>query len=470
MKIGLIVDNPKRDLPGLVLLARELGKRGLVSYLIPMYTQGFEVPALGLSAVVVNYMRKANSTFIRSYAQAGISVCVLDTEGGVWENESQFVKSTNHEECADYIDAYCFWGERQKKAFLNATRVRSERMHVTGCPRFDFYHPSLLEALPPVGNFDFAPILVISNFALSHPKFNSPEREIQAMLDAGYERDYAILRQKDDAKNRVNLKALVAKLAKDYPERSIVIRAHPFESDVDYREEFAAQPNVVVKCEGVIGPWLKTAAVGIHFNSSVSIDAFLMRKPMLAPKWMLSALTQDMAEISFGLSLRVNSYDELRQLIDQTFKGERVFDESLFEPNALNLLNNWFVDNDGQAHKRAADVIERVARSAKIPSRTSLTRALKTGSRGPGNAVGRVDYWGRRLIGPRAYEYLRGRYLNRSRNWEARQAKVFTVSEVNDVLSRLRRALGDASGVKAVQAPRRDYEIRGMGYGAIRID
>jgi hypothetical protein len=52
--VCLIVDNPLRDLEGLVLLGRQLAIRGAKVTLVPMYEQGFDVPAL---LVLMNYPR-----------------------------------------------------------------------------------------------------------------------------------------------------------------------------------------------------------------------------------------------------------------------------------------------------------------------------------------------------------------------------------------------------------------------------
>ena len=44
--VCLLVDNPLRDLEGLVLLGWQLAAKGATVTLVPMYEQGFDVPAL----------------------------------------------------------------------------------------------------------------------------------------------------------------------------------------------------------------------------------------------------------------------------------------------------------------------------------------------------------------------------------------------------------------------------------------
>ena len=83
MRIGWVVDHPKRDLAGSVLAAYQLASRGASVALIPMYEQGVDVPRLGLDTLVANYARAANLDLMRSFAAAGLALYVLDTEGGV---------------------------------------------------------------------------------------------------------------------------------------------------------------------------------------------------------------------------------------------------------------------------------------------------------------------------------------------------------------------------------------------------
>src|SRR5438552_18806533 len=113
--IGLIVDNPKRDLDGLVLVSRELAIRGTSSALVPMYQQGVEITLLGLNAVVINYARPNNRALIEGYKAMGLSVFVLDTEGGVLSRSGSDYPATwaprfRESELGPLIDGYFFWG------------------------------------------------------------------------------------------------------------------------------------------------------------------------------------------------------------------------------------------------------------------------------------------------------------------------------------------------------------------------
>src|SRR6202012_5957351 len=136
--VCLVVDNPLRDLEGLVLLGRELARRGATATLVPMYEQGFDVPALRPDLVLLNYTRPNNADLIKSYKRAGILVGVLDTEGIRGKNPDQFAKMVKTVGCTELVDLYCVWGQAQHAAFLRHGTVPEKLLHATGCPRYDF--------------------------------------------------------------------------------------------------------------------------------------------------------------------------------------------------------------------------------------------------------------------------------------------------------------------------------------------
>ena len=465
-RIGLIVDNPARDLEGLVLVARELARRGHKAYLVPMYSQGFEVPALGLNAVVLNYARKANTRLIQSYHSAGIFVSVLDTEGGVWEHEEQFVKSVNHKECCDFIDLYCFWGTRQKKAFEELTRFDHHKLKTTGCPRYDYYHTSLLPAVQEYESFEKKPILMVSNFALSNPKFGNPETEIQAMMAAGYERDYAELRLADDQKNRQTFKEIIRQLAGDYPDRTIIVRTHPFEDASDYVSEFHDLKNVRLNSHGVVASWLKPAVAAIHCNSSVAIDAYMMKRPMIALGWCTSEITKEMSEISYNLSLPARDYEEVKSIINKALSGDSTSLEGI-KKEAKNELDSWFQECDGRAHIRVADALLDTPGGFRAFERARYKTLLRNGSKGPQSKIGRIDYYMRQVIGPARYQKLRERYLNRGAVKKTKMSKRFTAEDIQTILDRVNQAVGDGQKIQARSVSRRDFYFQRMASESI---
>ena len=193
MRIGWVVDHPKRDLAGSVLAAYQLASRGASVAIVPMYEQGVDVPRLGLDTLVANYARAANLDLMRSFAAAGLALYVLDTEGGVLAAKggnsppamAAYVRGSGY---ADILSGYFFWGGRLHAAFNDNQAMQPDQLHLTGCPRFDFAAPNWRALLDGERR---GYLLVNANFPLVNSRFSSkPGAERETMIRAGWDGAY----------------------------------------------------------------------------------------------------------------------------------------------------------------------------------------------------------------------------------------------------------------------------------------
>jgi hypothetical protein len=92
-RIALTVDNPYRDLAGLVLVAWRLCQAGATCFLVPMNLQGAEIWPLMPDFVLLNYLRTNNEELARYMMEVGIQVGVLDTEGGIFSPIDQWFRT-----------------------------------------------------------------------------------------------------------------------------------------------------------------------------------------------------------------------------------------------------------------------------------------------------------------------------------------------------------------------------------------
>ena len=144
MRVALVVDNPYRDLPGLVLVAVRLCQQGITCYLVPMNLQWRELAALAPDFVLLNYLRTVNQDLAWQLMNAGIKVGVLDTEGGIFSSiEEEYVPNLASEQTIRYaVSCFCSWGTKLAEYVIEKGWYRRDQVVVTGSPRFDFYvHP-----------------------------------------------------------------------------------------------------------------------------------------------------------------------------------------------------------------------------------------------------------------------------------------------------------------------------------------
>lgn len=428
MRIGLVVDHPKRDLAGAVLLGYQLARRGITAVLVPMYEQAVDVPRLGLEALVVNYARAANFDLMRGFAKAGLALYVLDTEGGVLAEKggnsppvmAAHIRDSGY---ADILSGYFFWGSRLYEAFKEAGTMAPDQLHLTGCPRFDFAAPSwraLLDGEPR------GYLLINSNFPLVNSRFagrSGSERD--AMIRAGWDADYVDRFIADLKQVFANYLTEIDRLATARPDRTILVRPHPFENEQVFRDTLARHANVMIDGTGSVLDRIRNASAVIHLNCGTAIEAVLLGKLPLQLDYLNTPATASHATLPARVSRPVASFDDLLLAVDRIKCETEAFD---FGGVHAAHIAAFFHHNDGLAAERVADVLIN-APSSRSPyvSLLASVRSLRSKPSFGQIAKGMASA----LLGSAVTEQLR------SRLDPARRDKRIDPAFVADVLERI---------------------------------
>jgi surface carbohydrate biosynthesis protein len=357
VRIGWVVDHPKRDLAGAVLAAYQLTARGASVVLIPMYEQGVDVPRLGLDTLVVNYARDANLDLMRGFSRAGLPLYVLDTEGGVLAEKggnsppamAAYVYNSGY---ADILSGYFFWGSRLHAAFTDHETMSPDRLHLTGCPRFDFAAPRWRTLLD---REQRGYLLVNANFPLVNARFSSkPGAERETMIRAGWNGSYIDRFLADLKQVFANYLIEIGRLAAARPDRAILVRPHPFESEEVYRTALARHSNVVVDGTGSVLDMIQNSAAVIHLNCGTAVEAVLLEKLPIQLEYLNTPTTAGHALLPARVSRAAMSFDELLDMVDRLEQETGRFDFA--GVHAAN-IDAFFYRNDGLAAERVADVL-----------------------------------------------------------------------------------------------------------------
>ncbi|MCK1332008.1 MULTISPECIES: surface carbohydrate biosynthesis protein [unclassified Bradyrhizobium] len=424
--VCLIVDNPLRDLEGLVLLARQLSIHGARTTLVPMYEQGFDIPALRPDLVLLNYTRPNNADLIKSYKRAGILVGVLDTEGIGGKNADQFASMVKNAGCPDLVDLYCVWGQAQYAAFLRQGTVSPDRLHATGCPRYDFCAPPWRAALasPTVGS-DY--ILINTNFPTVNPRFSgSSSAEEESMVQAGFAREFARRFIADARRAYHNTLDMAVKLAEHFCKVEFVLRPHPFENINSY-DAFAALPNAKVVQSGTSLEWISGARLLVHQNCSTAIEATMLNVEPLSMEWFNTpSLRFDAAtRVSREARGEAEMLELVRQGLDNRLPSLRPETEAF----RREIIKDLYSAVDGASSARVCEAVLATiasARYCKQPVHSLPPLSLR------GAAAGAL----RRTLGYRASSVLRRTYSS-AESERRRAGKSFDAETVNAILQRL---------------------------------
>jgi len=316
LKVAIVVDNPFRDLNGCIFLASKLASSGHDVYLVEMYSQLFNVPSILPDVIIVNYVRSNNIEYIRYYKSLGINVIVLDTEGSWTENVIQSATDGSKNGLLAKIDYYFFWGRNQYTAAKHIGILDSNKLFISGCPRYDFCRSKDLASFGEGETIDKEYILINTRFPRSNPKFTSGDNdEIAGMIRAGFSYDQAVLYLEDDHKARTAFLKYILKLSELAPQEHFIIRPHPFESEDPYIDLVKKNSikNIEVIKEGTSIKWISNAKLLIHQNCTTSVEANMLSIPCVSLEWFNSERL--VSPIAKEACLNIYSFEDLLKYV-----------------------------------------------------------------------------------------------------------------------------------------------------------
>lgn len=462
MRIGLIVDHPKRDLPGAVRIAQAAATRGHSSVLIPLYEQALDVPLLGLDALVVNYARSTNLDLLRGYAAAGLPLLVLDTEGGILTEEGAnspegLVHRIRDPAFASLISGYFFWGPRLREIFLNAKVLPKEQLIVTGCPRFDFAAQRWSEAIPYARH---GYVLVNANFPLVNPRFStSTAHERNTMISVGWEAGY-VDRLIEEMKTLHGLYMdAVASLATQLPELEFLVRPHPFENAQIYLDRFSALPNIRVDGSGSVLNVIRASRCVVHLNCGTATEAIMMGKLPISLEFLNMPHLMNHSMLPSAISWRATSLQHAAEAIANIDQTAQNFD---FNTVYAQHIHPWFFENDGAAGERVVAAIEQLIPSLSAhSSRTvgqQITQSLRASRHAP-RLGQRAQALVANVVGSELAARLRAAWTPK------RAEKALHQSEV----ARCLELLGQAANTCAPRVSHAKHPIHGVRLASLQI-
>ena len=377
-RIALIDAWPIRDLPGLALTAFELCQRGAICYLVPHQDGLGDVWALAPDFVVLPSIRQYLAPRVRNMTAAGMEFGVLDVEQSVFKNNAEYTNTLwKDRELTRGTRCVCMWGPDVTDYTVDEGIFDRDQVHVTGCPRFDFYADSLSDvyrtALRPDSMPERRLILINTSFTIAN--FNKSSYELMALR---FEENFGFSRDQVDTWRDLESMAidetidLAKRLANDYPDVDVVLRPHPQERVDTYVNRLGGQSNVLVTNEGPVMGWLFQAVAVIHRSCTTAIEAGLAGVPAVSPAWIPDAHGYPAPE---AVSIACADYEALCSLLDDRLAGSFETPPET-RANIENVVASMFFRNDGLAHRRVADAILASLDRAKVVDKTACRRML----------------------------------------------------------------------------------------------
>ncbi len=503
-KVVFLVDNPLRDIKGLILIGAHCAVEGVDVYLVPMnlayYNRCEEVLRLAPDLVIANYLRLNNLGFIDTMKSAGIPVAVLDTEGGVLVSCQSYVR--NVEKLRSYypnILTYFAWGPLLANFLIEQKVYTKDQIIISGCPRYDFYVDPWKQASK---HFDYltdrkpGPIILLnSNFPVVNPAFQTAANEREMLVKQhGYSEEEAVKMIDSQKQAMKDFTQIANTLAAEFPEATVVYRPHPFESEKTYHDLLDKRDNLRIIKKGTVDDWILNSACVIQRGCSTAIEAGIAGIPTFSPIWVPMVPEQPSAE---SVSIPCPNLDFLVGNVREVLQGSFTAPPSAKE-NLGKVISDWFLCRDGRAHHRVGDGILAALNSRNLTSngadacekvhrstmRFSIRERLKgiLGAllglppdwawidlkNGRASGSGKIPAWKQRLLAfwgflfglPRHHAWFEPHYGQ----WPAVTSwkngpKAFTAQDVHRQMDRICAAAGGKwDGIKASECkPEQDY-------------
>ena len=293
----------------------------------------------------------------------GMKLAAWDEEGLVWASPEFYNWRRLDAENWKMLHRFFCWGEAQAGVIRDTFPNAAEKLRITGNPRQDFYtrryqalHEETIRAIhTEYGDF----ILVNSNFGSLHsPRL--PFTGIEKMHEhiwqlarvSGHKEEYIAFRQRVF----LSLCNLVRRLSEVFPQKTILIRPHPSENPAAWRELAAPLPNVVVRYDHELIPWLLAADAVIHNGCTTAVETAMLGRPAI--EYRAVELPEWESEVVSRASIAARSPEEAIALLrdKQTLQARMQGVEETLQHYIAHL-------NEGLACERIADELVELARA-----------------------------------------------------------------------------------------------------------
>ncbi|NOT09702.1 MAG: hypothetical protein HOP28_16030 [Gemmatimonadales bacterium] len=289
----------------------------------------------------------------------GSAIMYMQDEGGVFQ-ESSWRENVIQKHHLDHlrtrpISRVCTWGKRQGEVISDHAPEMSAAIRVTGSPRFDICTPKFdwmgAEIVRDLKDRHGPYILVCTRFgSIAHadglhdafrrklnPRIWPKEMDMREVTNIWFRKWH------QDVHDFADFVVMVKELSVNHPRHRLILRPHPSEGLLFYRQAFAQFSNIEVVREGNVLHWIRGAELVVHSNCTTGIEAVLARRPVVN----FLPAGRDRAgldvEVAREAGTPAGSIPEVLEIAAELLAGNRRPHE--WSPHAVSMLNNLRMDS-----------------------------------------------------------------------------------------------------------------------------
>ncbi|MGB4781534.1 surface carbohydrate biosynthesis protein [Candidatus Methylomirabilis sp.] len=281
------VENQVRELDAKLLVAVLAAQEGWTSIIGAKWCIHQRIGRFPPSIYIAKSLTERGMKMLHIIRRIGHYIIAWDEEAVAHYAPDIYYARRVAKDAFDLIDLLVAWGEDNRDLFYGHPACRREAVRVLGNPRADILRPEMRQLFQDRvdelqrehGNF----ILFNTNF--NHVNGYHDTLNLLYLNNGEWVRGHWSLGMPDEfARGLFHYKrvvfeafqALIPAVARAFPDRRIVLRPHPSENHDFWRTLLAEYPNVVVRHEGNVVPWLMACDCLIQCGCTTAVEGFLL--------------------------------------------------------------------------------------------------------------------------------------------------------------------------------------------------
>lgn len=252
----------------------------------------------------------------------GHTLVAWDEEGLVYFDDEIYYDLRLCEEVLALTSLFFTWGNALDQTILKKLPDSKDKLVSVGNPRFDLMRSEVREFYKPYADKlkeRYGSILLLNTNFGFYNHYHGLDKERSRLM-----KSYPLaIKRPDFIDGWINAQKVMFHhfvdmlpfLRETFPEHTIIIRPHPSENLMKWKEHSETIQNCYVNNEGNALEWIYASDALIHFNCTTAIEAYLMGIPAIAYRPdQLGAFEQKLPN---ALSLQATTLNELADLLKQ---------------------------------------------------------------------------------------------------------------------------------------------------------
>jgi len=257
----------------------------------------------------------------------------LDEEGLVFVDDDEYLRNSKPHEL-EHLDIVFTWGSYQRNLLVKENPDLEIKTIPVGNPRFDLLRPEFKALYNPLSekickkwgkyvliNTRFA----AGNFSRLYGCSYVESREHQFITIIGraptkIEENHFLEEEKYNKKMFKQYVEMLRFLSPRFPDIKFILRPHPSEDIINWKESLKDLDNVYVKFEGSAIDWILGAVAVIYTGCTTGIESWALKKPVIAYNPNTEKGIEPPLPNKFGL--KITSMEKLYKVLLNVVKGK----------------------------------------------------------------------------------------------------------------------------------------------------